>query len=90
MRSRRPNELYQLPDNGPSVIVRFLSLKEEISNLLLRDRKYDRRDLEKASPYFAFLRLREYPEDYISQNHGAPPLFSVLGRQYLAQKYLNR
>ena len=40
--------------------------------------------------YFAFLRLRNYPQDTIFQQNSAPPHYRHIVREYLDRKFPNR
>ena len=41
-------------------------------------------------PYFLFPKLRDYPEDMLFQQDGAPPHYAVVTREYLDMKLPNR
>lgn len=89
--SERPQQVYEAPNNAPSVMVWCaLSKNEIIGPYFFENENVTGQSYKRMLRYYVFPRLRNYPEDMIFQQDGAPPHYAVIVRQYLDQKLPNR
>ena len=89
--SERPNEVYQTPHNSPSVMVWCgVSKNEIIGPYFFGNETVTGESYKKLLRYYAFPKLRDYPDNTIFQQDGAPPHYAVPVRQYLDKKYPNK
>lgn len=85
--TERPNEVYETRTNSPSVMVWCAMSKNGIIGpYFFENENVTGTTYKRMLRYFLFPKLRDYPEDMIFQQDGAPPHFAIEVRQYLDRK----
>ena len=89
--TERPQEVYEVPQGADSIMVWCaISSRGIIRPYFFENVSVTGESYKKMLRYFFFPKLRDYPQDVIFQQDGAPPHFAIPVRQYLNQKLGNR
>jgi len=89
--TERPSTVYESPQSSASIMVWCaLSKKEIIGPYFFENESVTGETYKRMLRYFFFPKLRDYPENVIFQQDGAPPHFALPVRQYLDTKVPNR
>lgn len=89
--SERPAEVYETPQNTPSVMVWCAVSQYEIIGPYFFQNETVTGDRYKSMlVHYVFPKLRDYPDSMLFQQDGAPPHYAVTVRQYLDRKLPNR
>ena len=89
--TERPQVVYEAPQSAPSIMVWCaISEKEVIGPYFFENENVTGDTYKRMLRYYAFPRLRDYPESMIFQQDGAPPHFALTVRHYLDFKLPNR
>ena len=89
--SERPDTVYQSPQSAQSIMVWCaLSKKEIIGPYFFENETVNQYSYKRMLRYFFFPKVRDYPDDIMFQQDGAPPHFANSVRQYLDTKLPNR
>ena len=89
--TERPLEVYQVPQGAASIMVWCaMSEKGIIGPYFFENESVTGESYKRMLRYYFFPKLRDYPDDTVFQQDGAPPHFALPVRQYLNQKLGDR
>jgi len=89
--SERPQVVYEVPQGAESIMV-WCAISENgiIGPYFFENESVTGESYYKMLRYFFFPKMRNYGDDYIFQQDGAPPHFALRVRRYLDQKLQTR
>ena len=89
--SERPQVVYEVPQGAESIMV-WCAISENgiIVPYFFENESVTGESYYKMLRYFFFPKMRNYGDDYIFQQDGAPPHFALRVRRYLDQKLQTR
>jgi len=89
--TERPDTVYQSPQSTQSIMVWCaMSRHEVIGPYFFENGNVTGNSYKKMLRYFFFPKVRDYPDNWLFQQDGAPPHFALPVRAYLDSKLPNR